>query len=193
MPGTTTTLTPLPETTAVGWRLLDAAADLFYTGGINATGTDALVDRAQTTKRTMYQRFGSKDNLVCAYLTVRAHRWQTLVLAALDTPDAHPATVTEQLEKLFACAAEWASHNPRGCAFVNAWAEIGDSSPEAADVIRAEKHWMLRLFRRIVDDPGMAAEIHGIYEGALVHSTILSDPQAFDRALRTSLTVAGQR
>ena len=46
---------------------------------------------------------------------------------------------------VFATAAAWARDNPRGCAFVNAWAEIS-ASPEhqALAVIREEKRWMRR-------------------------------------------------
>lgn len=48
------------QTTAVGQRILDAASTLFYERGITATGVDLIVEQAGTTKRTLYQRFGSK-------------------------------------------------------------------------------------------------------------------------------------
>lgn len=187
----------LPDTTAVGWRLLDAAAELFYNRGINSTGTDALVEKADTTKRTMYQRFGSKDNLVCGYLTVRAHRWQNRILddlrvAGLDlsfSPDSVGVERQEALRVVFAAATDWARANPRGCAFVNAWAEVGDTSAAAAAIIAKEKKWMRRLFTSVTGDPITGTEIHGIYEGAVVCSTILREPEALDRAYATAVKV----
>lgn len=74
----------LPETTPVGWWLFEAVSELFYCGGITATGMDVVVDRAGTTKRTIYWRFGSKVSLVRAYLTVRAHRRHSRVLEATE-------------------------------------------------------------------------------------------------------------
>ena len=185
----------LPETTAVGWRLLDAAAELFYNRGINSTGTDALVEQADTTKRTMYQRFGSKETLVCAYLTVRAHRWQHRVLSNVRAAGLDPGesggegTPQESLRVVFDSAVDWARGNPRGCAFVNAWAEVGDTSPVAAGIIAEEKLWMRRLFTALAGDEEVGTEIHGTYEGAVVCSTILREPEALERAYATAVTV----
>ncbi len=174
-------LTPvvLPETTPVGWRILEAASELFYRGGITATGMDAVVDRAGTTKRTLYQRFGSKESLVCAYLTVRAHRWQSRVLEALE--HAEGASGSDAVEIVFSEAARWAADNGRGCGFVNAWAELGQEGQRVGAVIQAEKEWMRRLFRVICGDQRDGAVVHQLYEGALVCSSILRDESAFSR------------
>ena len=37
---------------------------------------DLVAEHAGTTKKTIYDRFGSKDGLVVAYLEARARRWQ---------------------------------------------------------------------------------------------------------------------
>src|SRR4051794_29516551 len=74
-------LAPLPSMTEAGARLLDAASDLFYRRGVRAVGVDLIAETAGTTKKTLYDRFGSKDALVALYLLRRAHRWREHPLA----------------------------------------------------------------------------------------------------------------
>ncbi|MDQ4084268.1 MAG: TetR/AcrR family transcriptional regulator, partial [Actinomycetota bacterium] len=48
-------------------RILDVASELFYWRGIHAVGVDTIAAESGVTKRTLYDRFGSKDGLVVAY------------------------------------------------------------------------------------------------------------------------------
>lgn len=175
---------PPPSTTRVGRRLLDAAGELFYERGITAVGVDLLAEHACTTKRTLYQRFGSKDGLVTAYLEERAHRWQTALLADLET--LAPASPTEAIDAVFGAAQRWAGDSPHGCAFVNAWAELRYGRAPGLAVITAEKQWMLRVFERIAGEPELAARVHLVYEGAQVLASTLGDHDAFVRGAATA-------
>ena len=47
-------------------RIASLAAELFHEHGITATGVDALSKAAGISKRTLYERFGSKDGLIVA-------------------------------------------------------------------------------------------------------------------------------
>jgi AcrR family transcriptional regulator len=47
-------------------RIADQAAELFHQHGITATGVEALSRAAGISKRTLYERFGSKDGLIAA-------------------------------------------------------------------------------------------------------------------------------
>ncbi len=49
-------------------RILNASQQLFREQGINRTGMDQLCAVAQVSKRTAYQHFASKDELVAEYL-----------------------------------------------------------------------------------------------------------------------------
>src|SRR4030081_2433080 len=49
-------------------RLLDAADELFYAEGVHVVGIDRIVERAGVAKASLYSTFGSKDELVRAYL-----------------------------------------------------------------------------------------------------------------------------
>ena len=49
-------------------RILNAASELFYFEGINATGVGRIASKASVSKRTLYQHFPSKTALVEEYL-----------------------------------------------------------------------------------------------------------------------------
>src|SRR5262249_24686037 len=49
-------------------RIERAAARLFYRNGIHATGVELVAQQANVSKRTLYQHFASKNDLVDTYL-----------------------------------------------------------------------------------------------------------------------------
>jgi AcrR family transcriptional regulator len=163
-----------PVLTPAGVRLLDAAAELFYRRGIGAVGVDLIADYAGTTKKTLYDCFGSKAVLVATYLRRRAIDWREFLLARLDSV---PAEDGARVLAVFDAVQAWHESDDRGCAFVNAYAEVGGLDHPAVGVIRAEKQWMRDLFQRLARDVGVAdAErtgtlLHLVYEGALVQAT----------------------
>jgi AcrR family transcriptional regulator len=53
-------------------RILEAARTLFARQGINATSINELRAEARVSKRTLYQQFVSKDELIVAYLAAYA-------------------------------------------------------------------------------------------------------------------------
>src|SRR5712691_1279483 len=63
---TSSELKPSPRLSAKD-RLLAAADDLFYSEGVHVVGVDRIVERAGVTKATLYNTFGSKEELVGAY------------------------------------------------------------------------------------------------------------------------------
>ncbi|NAZ80949.1 TetR family transcriptional regulator [Kineococcus sp. R8] len=166
-------LRPLPPLTAAGARLLDAASELFYERGVRAVGVDLIADTAGTTKKTLYDRFGSKDALVALYLLRRAHRWREFLLARLaDAPAAGPDRAGSpdgtRVLLVFDALEAWMGGQRRGCAFVNAYAELGGTDHPAVPVVRAEKAWMRALFDVLTGDAGLGAHVHLLYEGTLV-------------------------
>ena len=55
-------------------RLLEAANELFYDEGVHTVGIDRVIERAGVAKASLYNTFGSKDELVRAYLEGRHAR-----------------------------------------------------------------------------------------------------------------------
>src|SRR3979409_2729127 len=72
-------------------RLLAAADELFYAEGVHVVGIDRIVERAGVAKASLYSIFGSKDELVRAYLEMHFRGRQRRierVLGACNTPRA---------------------------------------------------------------------------------------------------------
>ena len=146
--------------TPAGKRLLATASELFYSRGIHAVGVDLIAEQAGTTKKTLYDRFGSKDNLVALYLRTRFERWQAFVEERL----APVAPGRARLLAAFDVLDEWLTANTCGCAFVNANAEIGRSDHPGVAVIRAEKQWMRDRYEELATEAGLSAGRGGLRE-----------------------------
>ena len=156
---------------------------------------DLVAEQAGTTKKTIYDRFGSKDGLVVAYLEARARRWQAHVTDHLDGVDGGAAdravAVLDALES-------WLEAAERGCGFVNAYAELSTSSERATAVVRAEKQWMRDLYGRLLaeggveDDGSLARQLALVHEGAIVESTAGGSPYALDDARAAMRTLVGR-
>jgi AcrR family transcriptional regulator len=151
-------------------RLLAAAAELFYAEGVHTVGIDRIIERAGVAKATLYSTFGSKEELVRAYLTDRLRARQEQFarqLARYDTPRERLLGVFDGLERSFA------DPRFRGCAFVNASAEgrPGGAVEEVCDEARA---WYRSLFRDLAAEAGaadpdaLAAQLVLLYDGATV-------------------------
>jgi AcrR family transcriptional regulator len=116
-------------------RLLEAASDLFYREGIRAVGVDTISSKAGVSKRTLYNRFGGKAELVAEYLRRRDERWRVY----LQEQTEGVADPREKLLAVFGAYEEWlVGEDFRGCAFANAAAEIPD--PDHPARIVAQRH-----------------------------------------------------
>src|SRR6187402_2551849 len=83
-------------------RLLAAAGELFYEEGFNAVGIDRVIERAGVAKASLYDCFGSKEELIRAYLSERQQRREERIhtaLAAYATPRERLLGMFDQLGK----------------------------------------------------------------------------------------------
>ena len=174
-----------PAMTPAARRILDAANDLYYDRGINRVGMDLVAEHAGTTKKTIYDRFGSKDGLVVAYLEARARRWQSHVHAHLASST---AAGTDRAVAVLDALESWMAAGTRGCGFVNAYAELSTQSEAATRVVRSEKAWVRNLYTDLlaearVDDPeSLGRQLAVLHEGAIVQRTVGDSSVAFDDA-----------
>jgi AcrR family transcriptional regulator len=153
-------------------RLLDATAELTYAGGVVATGVDAIAARAGVTKRTLYQHFRSKDQLVGASLMDRdAGAVASLRKAALRRAerDGTPPIVAlfDVLHGLF--DQPWW----RGCAFQNASLELADPEHPAHAAMASQAARRRALVTEMLDASGrvdLANEVALVVEGAMAVS-----------------------
>jgi AcrR family transcriptional regulator len=49
-------------------KILETASDLFYKRGVRAIGVDLVVERAGVAKTSLHRHFGTKDELIAAFL-----------------------------------------------------------------------------------------------------------------------------
>lgn len=170
--------------------LLQATSELTYAGGITATGVDAIARRAGVTKRTLYQHFASKDELVAASLAARdepaiaALRAGALRRAA-KTGEPPVLCLFDQIERVLA------GPGAAGCAFLNASLELGE--PEHPASRAAEHHLRARealvaelLLASGIDASDLAAEITILLDGAFAVGGTRRDPAAAARAKRAA-------
>lgn len=131
--------TPDGELTPAARRIMAAVGELFYQRGINAVGVEAVADAAGVTKKTLYDRFGSKDELIAAYLRERDHRWRAWLRGYVER---NATTPTEKVLVTFDALDEWMRDLRRGCAFINARAELADDDHPGRKVIAEHKRWV---------------------------------------------------
>jgi len=137
-----------PEPLPARERILSTAHDLFYRDGIRATGIDKLIAESGVAKLTFYRHFPSKDALVTSFLDYRHRRWMAWFAAALQRHGGAPGS---GLAPLAAAMAEWFAEPAfRGCAFINAVAEVGGSLPEAVSIAQAHKRQMVQAIAELL-------------------------------------------
>lgn len=193
--------------TPAAHRILDAASDLYYDRGINSVGMDLVAEQAGTTKKTIYDRFGSKDGLVVAYLEARARRWQQHVedhLAALSSSLSSSGSSSgsgagvDRAVAVIDALESWLAAGTRGCGFVNAYAELSTQSEAATRVVRREKEWIRLLYERLLDEAGyespaaLGRRLALVHEGAIVALTAGGSPAALDDARAATRALLAQ-
>ncbi|MHA6796754.1 TetR/AcrR family transcriptional regulator [Pseudonocardia bannensis] len=162
-------------------RILDVASELFYWRGIHAVGVDTIAAESGVTKRTLYDRFGSKDGLIVAYLEARDRRWRDLVTARLDAVSADPV---RRVLVPFDVLPEWLAPSSRGCSFVNAFAELPEPEHPGRQVVVAGKKWLRDLFRELLAEAGiadpdaLAVQLLSLHEGAIVCYSMADEANA---------------
>lgn len=137
-------------------RLLNSAAELFYSEGVGATGIDAITAHAGVAKMSLYNNFSSKADLVNAYIQRRIEEWQDLYrkrLVQATTPRERVLAVFDSYVDHAALAYGWGF---RGCGLLNAAAELAVGDPGRASVA-FQKEEAERLFREHLGDMRPAA------------------------------------
>ena len=161
-------------------RLLAAADDLFYREGVQTVGIDRVVQQAGVAKASLYNVFGSKEELVQAYLDARLDRTREQVERSLT----RFRTPRERLLGVFDAQGQFFTEPDfNGCAHITASAEAQHGSPVegAADRYRL---WVRTLFTDLARDAGVAdpddiaRQLHLLYDGAGVSARMDRDPSA---------------
>jgi AcrR family transcriptional regulator len=161
-------------------RLLAAADELFYRDGVKSVGIDRIVQQAGVAKASLYNLFGSKDELVEAYLDARhaGTRDQVeRVLTRFRTPRERLLGVFDAQGQLFT------EPDFNGCAHMTANAEAVHGSPVEGATDRY-RLWVRTLFTDLAREAGvtdpeeLARQLHLLYDGAGISARMDRDPSA---------------
>ncbi|HEX3804383.1 MAG TPA: TetR/AcrR family transcriptional regulator [Solirubrobacteraceae bacterium] len=152
-------------------RLLAAADELFYEEGIATVGVDQILKRSDVARASLYSTYGSKDELIRAYLQGRSAGWQALVAEVLPV---RWNNARDRILGIYELLTEWfATPGYRGCPFINASAEAASS--QVVEMIRDDhRAWVRALFTDLareagaVDSDALAAQLVLLYDGAMV-------------------------
>lgn len=171
-------------------RILETADRLFYGQGLRAVGVDTIAAEIGISKRTLYNHFPSKDALIVAYLQRRLR----LVPTSTRPPGPQILEDFERLERAFG------SEGFRGCAFVNAVAELKDPRHAANEIALAFKEMRRQWFRELLtrahvaDPEGLSLQLMLLVDGAIAAALVRRDPtvaRSAGAAARTLLAAAG--
>lgn len=161
-------------------RILAAARELFYRRGINATGVAELCAAAHVSKRTLYQHFSGKDELVVAYLEACADDRLYAPEAILARADLAPRS---RLLELFEALAV-AGHPMRGDPFVNAAVELADPASPGHRAAAAHKRDFGERLADLAREAGardadrVGRRLALLYDGAAAQIVVHDAPDA---------------
>ncbi len=178
-------------------RLIETAERLFYAEGIHAVGIDRIIAEAEVAKMTLYNHFGSKDDLILAVLQYREEKFDSLFEKWMGQ---HVAAGLDRLEAFFAALKDWfASPGFRGCMFINACAELADAGHAGSQFSAQHKERFHAMLKEVIAGTAgsKAAEsltpaISLLVEGAIVTAVMQQSPAPADVARDAALALVSK-
>jgi AcrR family transcriptional regulator len=174
-------MAPTPDKEITRAKILETIDRLFYRQGIRAVGVDTLVAELGISKKTLYRYFRSKSEMIEAYLRGRFQPFP-------EDSDKPPA---EQILSNFAWLEKSLSSKKeyRGCAYLNALAELGEDERESRDLAahlkESRRLWYRDLLSKLdVDDPDtLATQLTLLVDGAYSAMLTTRDPSSTRAAI----------
>jgi AcrR family transcriptional regulator len=164
-------------------RILEKAFQLFYTQGYNLTGINQVLEESKVAKASLYQHFGSKEELGMEYIKKVRKDW-------FESFENHLARKTDFKEKLLA-AFDFLEMNMKqndflGCRFLNLLSDIGTTSKKMQNQIIEHKSKLRSYFNDLAkahikstksaeNIPNTGDTIFLLFEAAVVESKVHRD------------------
>lgn len=153
-------------------RILEAATELFYREGYDATGINRVLEKAGAHKQSLYQHYHSKEALGLAYIKERSQEVSDLI--SLVTRKDHPLEMVDAWVRVLKREAR--KERFIGCPVVNLAAQTLQSPGMREDLAAIVEGWIDSLeayFQRHRDHPllanqrpeALARRLIVIYEG----------------------------
>ncbi|MBW8298345.1 MAG: TetR/AcrR family transcriptional regulator [Hydrogenophaga sp.] len=163
-------------------RILETASDLFYRRGVRAVGVDLVVEKSGVAKTSLYRHFGTKDDLVAAFLEREdVDFWSTWDRVSEQYPDDAMAELDAHCEWI---GERVGRQNYRGCPQINTAAEFPEADHPARKVAETHMREMRRRLKIIatklaVSAPDkLAGQLAVLINGAFVSMPLFEPDEA---------------
>ncbi|RWZ68138.1 TetR/AcrR family transcriptional regulator [Labedella populi] len=175
-------------------RVLEHATELFHREGYRAVGVDRLASAAGISKKTLYQLFRSKDDVLVAALEASRE------MAVADLPDEHDdRSVRQRLVAVFEAQLVYASRPEfSGCFFVNVATELRDPAHAAVGMAHLQKSELTKYVQRqaemagVEDSAFLAEQLTVLHTGAADYALLTgSYPLSVFAAVEALIDAAG--
>ena len=152
--------------------LIQTALKLFYEKGIHSVGINEILQVSGVAKKTLYNHFSSKEELVLATLQARDHDFLGWLRKNLE-----PARNDgEVIHILFESLNDWFNDKAqellpfRGCFFINTAIENSELNQQISDYCKNHKELVRLLIKEKLqgDNDQLASAICLLKEGAIV-------------------------
>lgn len=142
-------------------RILDAANDLFYLQGYNATGLDKVIKSAGVTKGNFYYYFKSKEELAIATLDWQLNKVMTDIRENVLIKQASPLQTLLGILDLIIDRQKEQQKNGQacGCYFGNFALELSTTSQGVKDKVKEIFNQYLENFKTLLEQAREKGEI----------------------------------
>ena len=167
-------------------QLIETALRLFSQYGFHAVGIDRVVEEAGITKKTLYNHFRSKNELILAALRRNDAEFRNNFVRSVESKG---KTSRERLLAIFDVAEEWFLSNTfYGCTFINAIAEFSDRWKPIQHICKEYKQLVTDYIANLARDANaenpeeLAERLSLLLEGAIVTAQVSEKTNSAKRA-----------
>ena len=174
-------------------HLVTTAISLFCKHGFHATGIDRILETAGVSKKTMYEHFRTKEELIMAALRQYDSQFRNYFMREVEKTGTTPR---EKLLAVFDVAHAWFSQNNFfGCVFINAVGEYSEIDSPIRAISREFKSMMRGYIEKLAGEAGapdpkeLASELSLLLEGAIVTAQVSHLPTAAHTAKKMAKVI----
>ena len=172
-------------------QLIESALELFSKNGFHATGIDAILAHSGVAKKTLYNHFHTKDELILAVLRQHDGAFRNFFMKSVESIAVTPE---ERMLAVFDVAESWFSQNNfYGCMFINAIGEYSEEGTAIREVCKEFKRLMHSYIKGLAEQGGfkypdeLASELALLLEGSIVTAQV---SEQREKAAKTAKRVA---
>ena len=143
---------------------------------------EKIIKEAEVSKKTLYNHFKSKDELILATLRKRDEQFRNKFMRAVEGETSDPR---EQLFAVFDALDVWFNEKTfSGCMFINAAAEFSEHEDPCHVACKEHKRLMFEYIRDIAKKAGakdpaeLSDQLNILAEGAIVDAHVCCNKEA---------------